>query len=472
MLKNRKIFIFLLFFSLSGGGFLSGEVFRYHYEEGLEYRIKALINQKVFSNDRLIGNRMLSNDISVKVLSLRGGKATLENRFNLSERAEGKTKSNAVLLDSSSLIFDQDERGRQSGIPAGTYQPSVRDVPVFPEHSVSPGDQWTFPGKEIHDMKPHTGIPLRLVIPFKAHYRYVGKEPLPKVLNFPPGKASSEKKARINIGYTIDYKLSAKDIRLLKKKTKRYPVRIRGMFKQSLYWDTEKNLPAAGLERFRVRYEFNKGEAFSYKGGSRNVVTKVISPPARVAQNTKPPAPASPPRKPEKKPQPKKKPEKKQEKKARPEVPRSAPPVPPSPEPRKREQTALRDQTRPPAGETGEKSGVPQNLELKGRVYFSGNSFVLNPKALREIKSIIKDIPPGKTFFLKGYTARFGSEKVNKLLSLARARLAAGPIREYADAKKIYLKAEGSAGDENLVSGQAGNRRVDIYTVREEEKKE
>ena len=54
--------------------------------------------------------------------------------------------------------------------------PVVRDVPLFPEGDVQPGQSWVAQGNETHDLRNSFGIPDPFSYPITASYTYTGNE--------------------------------------------------------------------------------------------------------------------------------------------------------------------------------------------------------------------------------------------------------------------------------------------------------
>ena len=71
--------------------------------------------------------------------------------------------------------FWRDGRGAYTIDPA-YFMPTVRDVPLFPEGDVRPGDSWVAPGSEVHDFRQSFGIEEPFTFPIMVRYVYTGNE--------------------------------------------------------------------------------------------------------------------------------------------------------------------------------------------------------------------------------------------------------------------------------------------------------
>ena len=127
----------------------------------------------------------------------------------------------------------------QLTIPSSSFMPTVRDVPVFPNKAVKPGESWTAPGKEVHDLRRLFNMNDPIIIPFTANYTYVGDE--------------VQKGKTFNV-IEIRYEFYQKNTRKSIQKGSTYASSA-GFTNQKLYWDGEKGLLDHYTEEFEMVFK-------------------------------------------------------------------------------------------------------------------------------------------------------------------------------------------------------------------------
>jgi outer membrane protein OmpA-like peptidoglycan-associated protein len=134
--------------------------------------------------------------------------------------------------------------------------PVVRNVPVFPDRDLKPGDTWTALGEEKHDFRRSYGIPEPYRIPFTAGYEYLGNMTYEGVER-PAFKAA----------YTLFYQPPRPSAY-----TKAYPAQIMGHSEQVVYWDAKAGQPAAYTETFKIIIEQSDGTTVEFTGSAEGKV--------------------------------------------------------------------------------------------------------------------------------------------------------------------------------------------------------
>ena len=76
------------------------------------------------------------------------GTASLESVYRTEEKISGAPWY-VEWVSSESVVLTRDACGRL-GVPSDAARPVLRDIPVFPDHPVAPGDTWTAPAGEVH----------------------------------------------------------------------------------------------------------------------------------------------------------------------------------------------------------------------------------------------------------------------------------------------------------------------------------
>jgi len=252
MFKKRK---FPLFFAvlLAGLASLGAQDFQYKHQEGDKYRIISTVNEDVYVDRRLNHKAEILNRIAVEIVSVSGGKGLHKAVFQTSERgvlANDRAANAGRSFQWSreyNSEFERDGLGRMT-IDKKYYMPVVRDVPVFPGRTISPGEKWTYEGHEMHDFSESFGIPEPYRIPFTANYVYLGHKTW---------------KGKLYPAFSVNYQINLKP---RPAGGRIWPVKITGESAQTVYWDNNMGQPVAYNENFRYIFELSNGRVFEYRG--------------------------------------------------------------------------------------------------------------------------------------------------------------------------------------------------------------
>ncbi|GHU92565.1 membrane protein [Spirochaetia bacterium] len=240
-----------LFLLPAGAG---AEEFFYKYEAGDTYRIISTVKEDVYLDRQLNHRAEIMNRIAVRVISAENGqgqnsRARHEAVFQTSERAVGGfLEEQPLLLPDRGMsfqwareyesMFDRDRLGYMT-IEPKYYMPMVRDVPVFPDRDLKPGDTWTAAGHEMYDLRDNFGIEEPYRIPFSANYKYLG---------------SRDWKGRAYPAFSVSYRINAEPSAV---KGRLRPRKITEAFDQIVYWDLDMGQPVAYEETFRMLFELS-----------------------------------------------------------------------------------------------------------------------------------------------------------------------------------------------------------------------
>jgi outer membrane protein OmpA-like peptidoglycan-associated protein len=232
---------------LAGLGTAAGaETFAYKHTAGNKYRILSVVNEDVYIDRRFSHRARILNRVSVEVAETEGDIARHNATFTTSEQIlEGDSSFHWSEEYSSS--FGMDKFGRIT-IEDHYYMPVVRNVPVFPDRDIKEGETWTAPGSEMHDFRKSFGIEQPYLIPFEAHYTFLGVREW-KGKTYPV----------FFVSYRIFYEPPAVSGRT-------WPRRIMGASDQLVYWDPELGQAAAYDESFRMIFELSSGMTVEYRG--------------------------------------------------------------------------------------------------------------------------------------------------------------------------------------------------------------
>jgi outer membrane protein OmpA-like peptidoglycan-associated protein len=241
------VFCFLCFFP-GAAPRLGAEQFFYKHEAGDRYRILSTVREDVYLDRRLSHRAEILNRIVVEVSGVRDGVARHEALFQTAERAEGVNGGGSFQwVREYESEFGRDRAGYIT-IDKRYYMPVVRNVPVFPDRDLSPGETWSAEGHETHDFRDSFGIPEPYRIPFTAHYTFLGRR---------------EWRGREYPAFSVSYRIFSEPESV---PGNLYPRRIMGASDQTVYWDPALGQAAAYNESFRMIFELSNGRTVEYRG--------------------------------------------------------------------------------------------------------------------------------------------------------------------------------------------------------------
>ena len=258
-LRYFKICGFCFFFVilvLSGATAWAIE-FTYKFNTGDRYRILSTVDHDIYVDRRLSYKAEIVNRIAFEVASVSGEKARLKAVFQTAEKttAVGAVRNPGIQGNQTLFLwsrdynseFDQDKFGYMT-VGNQYYMPMVRDVPVFPNKNINPGDAWNAPGLEVHDFRDNFGIEQPYRIPFTADYVYLGER---------------EWKGTRYHAFSVSYRIFYEPPRVTGRV---YPRRIIGASDQVVYWDINHGQAAAYEENFRTIIDLSDGQTWEYRG--------------------------------------------------------------------------------------------------------------------------------------------------------------------------------------------------------------
>lgn len=259
-----KIFLsfFILAFFLEVGIFAqnsASQKFTFKYKKDDSYKILSTINENVFVNGQLNHKAEILNRISVSVTDAKDGSGTHDATFMTSENSTGAFGGIFSYGEDYKSVFVRDAFGKYS-ISDEYFMPVVRDVPIFPDEEISPGEKWTAEGHEAHDLRRTFGIMVPYKIPFLAEYQYLGIEN-------DNGKAFH----KFDVKYTLAYKM---DSSLLGFQIVDVPIETKGFSHQTIFWDSEKGYIDHYNEEFQIEMKTSLGNVFVFNGIAHAEVTE------------------------------------------------------------------------------------------------------------------------------------------------------------------------------------------------------
>jgi len=229
----------------------------YRYVPGTKFRILSEVSANVYVNDILSHTAELLNKISVEILAEENGVGTLSAVLEMSERgsAEGLSDIGAFatyeITERYEAIFQQDRFGNQI-VSRDSFIPTVRNIPVFPDRELRPGDRWTGEGAEVHDFRRSFNIPDPYGFPVSVEYQYLGKD-------------ETGLYHLISINYTVNHRVNFPP---WEQHTPAYMrlVGITGGTNQIMKWDNIRGRPFSYSEEFNFIFEFASGDRMRFSG--------------------------------------------------------------------------------------------------------------------------------------------------------------------------------------------------------------
>jgi len=220
---------------------------QFRQQKGEVLHAESVVNESVFingifSHDAIIGESSVS---IIRDANLDGeGTAVLDTTFRTEERING-LPSYLEWVSSQMVRLKRDARGRMD-VPGDAVRPVLRNIPVFSEYPVKPGDSWTADAEEVHIFR----ISGRLAGPYRgeipASYEYIENV-----------QRGGKTLAHILIRYNIYLPITGPG----------EPVRfVSGRSEQNLYWDVEQGHPVFKSEDFEFLMMMSNGVVQEFRG--------------------------------------------------------------------------------------------------------------------------------------------------------------------------------------------------------------
>lgn len=244
------------------------EVLSFKYKKGDSYRILSKVSEDVFINGQKANRSEIVNRISVRVNdAFDDGSGALEGTFMTSEQATAEGSGALFNFgEEFKSAFTRAKNGRYT-IDEKYFMPIVRDVPIFPDTPVKPGDKWSADGYEAEDLRRSFNIQSPFKVPFEAAYEYLGTTTSDdgRVLNV------------ISVDYDLFYespKMSAKErAKISSAEFLSRPAVTRGWSRQIIRWDNERGEIDRYTDEFKIVIETYYGDVVTFQGTSEAEVT-------------------------------------------------------------------------------------------------------------------------------------------------------------------------------------------------------
>lgn len=239
------------------------KLLQFKFNKGDKSRILSTVNEDVYLNGQLNHTSVILNRISSEITNVEDdGTGTASAIFMTSENATSSSSSakNYVWGEEYKSIFARDIHGKYA-IDDIYFMPTVRDVPIFPDYPVRPGDTWQAEGHEAHDMRRTFNIQKPFKVPFTADYEYV------EDWTDENGKTFEV----IQIFYKLYFEspVSSRSYN----SSGMTPHITSGYSNQMIYWDNERGCIDHYSEEFRIMIETVYGDQIVFTGTAHAEVT-------------------------------------------------------------------------------------------------------------------------------------------------------------------------------------------------------
>lgn len=234
-----------------------GQPLRFLYQTGDQYRYYGTSTQRVTVDRVFLQNSLLTYRIAFRVAETdASGAGRLQGRITyLTQRDHAAEIDQEYETD-----YWVDAQGSYT-VPADQVMPVVRHVPTFPDKPLVPGDTWTAPGEEVHDLRDDFGVDQLLRVPVTVEYTYVG----PVVRD---GKAL--------VAVRSDYSLY-KRTGFRYPKLKMYPVVMSGYSRQTHYFNPDKGREEGYEEEYSLSLTMSTGQVVEYSGQGESHLVEALT---------------------------------------------------------------------------------------------------------------------------------------------------------------------------------------------------
>lgn len=211
------------------------------------YRLVAINDQRISLNGTPARNAQIVTRVQIDRSPYDEHRAAYEALFYLTETTR-RAPDPVAVVDRYPSRFLRDGVGVME-IDPRYIMPVTRDFPRFPERAISPGDSWSGPAWELHDLSEGYALPEPMRFEVPVSYRYIGREDL-----------DGREVHRIEAEYNIFHQ----EVR----RAAFYPQQIVGRSEQILWWDQENGRLARVEEDYLIRFFLNDGQSITYEGRS------------------------------------------------------------------------------------------------------------------------------------------------------------------------------------------------------------
>ena len=239
--------------------------FEFKYKEGDNFALNSTVTEDVRVNGRLSHRAEIVSRVTERVEKVdEEGRGYILGSFMTSEQstASGRTQTYKWGENFESEFW----RAKDGRFEIGSeyFMPVIRDLPVFPDKELKPGDEWTAEGYEAEDLRRQLNVAEPFKVPFTAKYQYVRDE---------EGISSDSSKTKktfsvITAKYSLFYE-TPENARRAQSPGTDYPVTTLGYSNRTIWWDNEKGQIDHYAEDFKIIMETISGNQYQFSGKTK-----------------------------------------------------------------------------------------------------------------------------------------------------------------------------------------------------------
>ncbi len=242
---------------------LSAQVkFEFKQKKGNSGSYISTVQEDVYINNVPSHHSEIINRISSRMTNVAAdGEAFIYATYMTTENSIFQRTGRSLSWgEETTSVFSRKKNGELT-ISDDIFQPTVRNVPVFPDKKVKIGESWTAKGKEVHDVRKAFNMEKALIYPFEATYTY--KED--KIID-------GKKLNVIEVSYDFSYQATEEQLNSGQTLTD-----STGWSKQTLYWDNSRGLLDHYDEEFLIKIVDLYGYLWIFTGTAHAELTEFTS---------------------------------------------------------------------------------------------------------------------------------------------------------------------------------------------------
>lgn len=211
------------------------------------YRLVAINDQTISLNGVFVRDAQIVTRVQIERTPYDDTRSAYEALFYLTESTR-MARDPVGVVERYPSRFLRDSAGAMD-IEPHYLMPVVRDFPIFPDRPLEPGDTWSGPAWELHDLSQGYALPEPVTFEVPVAYRYVGPE-------IGVDRTLHRIEAEYNIFHQEYHRIAL------------YPQQIVGRSEQTMWWDQENGRLVRIEEDYVIRFFLNDGGTITYEGRS------------------------------------------------------------------------------------------------------------------------------------------------------------------------------------------------------------
>lgn len=240
----------------------NGKILEFKYKEGDNYSLVSTVVEDVRVNGRLNHRAEIVSRVTERVGEVdEFGRGRISATFMTTENSTSSNAKESTFKwgEDFESEFWRSKTGKFE-IDDAYFMPVIRDMPIFPEKELFPGEEWTAEGYEAEDLRRDLNVQKPFKVPFVAKYKYERDE---------DGVSSDSSKKKktfqvISAKYNLFYETPAQE-----NPASDYPVTTMGYSYRTIWWDNEKGQIDHYEENFRIIMETYLGNNYQFSGKTK-----------------------------------------------------------------------------------------------------------------------------------------------------------------------------------------------------------